>query len=305
MAAEAFSIKASADDLILSGLIIKPETEPKGIIQICHGMCEHKERYIPFMEYLASKGYVSIIHDHRGHGASVKSLEDLGFMYAGGWQALVEDVKVVNDYVKKLFEGLPVYMLGHSMGSMVVRSFTKRYDDSIDALVVSGCPTDNPAKGAGKLLANLFALIKGDHHRPQLLQNMSFGAFNKPFEAEGPNAWVCSDKEILKAYNNDPLCQFIFTANGFANLMGVMADCYSRKGWQLKNNQLPILFLSGEDDPCKASVKAFDSAVEHMKNQGYANVDSKLYPGMRHEILNETDRMTVWQDVVSFIENKG
>lgn len=307
MAAETFTVKASSDGLTLEGLITRPQDHTstkgnvKGILQISHGMCEHKERYIPFMEFMSANGFVCIIHDHRGHGASVKTSADLGFMYKGGWEAMVNDVRIVTDYIRSQYPGVPVYLLGHSMGSMVARSYAKRYDDCIEKLIVSGCPTDNPAKGAGKLLARVFALIKGDHFRPQLLQNMSFGAFNKPFEKDGPNAWVCSDKDILKAYNEDPLCQYIFTANGFANLMGVMGDCYSRKGWQMKNTRMPILFLSGADDPCKASVKAFDSAVDLMRKVGYEDVNSRLYPGMRHEILNETDRQTVWNDVLDFV----
>ena len=164
-----------------------------------------------------------MIHDHRGHGASVKSPEDLGYMYEGGWKAMVEDVRVVNDWIHDQYPDLKVILYGHSMGSMVVRSFVKQYDDRISALLVSGCPVDNPAKGAGKALAWLFGQQKGWHFRPALLQKMSFGAYNKPFADEGwAAAWVCSDPETLKDYHADPLCQYVFTANGFYNLMGLM-----------------------------------------------------------------------------------
>ena len=304
MAIKRISWEASADGLQLAGLVAAPEAgEPKGVVQMVHGMCEHKERYEPLMEYLAANGYACVIHDHRGHGASVKSPEDLGYLYDGGWQALVEDVRVVNDWIHKEFPGKKVILFGHSMGSMVVRSFVKRYDDRIDALVVCGCPVDNPAKGAGKALAWIFGKTKGWRYRPELLQTMSFGAYNKPFKDEGwASAWVCSDPETLKAYHADPLCQYQFTANGFYGLLGLMQDCYSAKGWQMKQPDMPVFFVSGEQDPCRGTDKQFRQAVDLMKKVGYKAVDAKVYPGMRHEIHNETRREEVWKDLLQFIE---
>ena len=263
-------------------------------------MCEHKERYIPFMEYLSAHGYVCVIHDHRGHGESVKTPDDLGFMYKGGWRSMVEDVRVVSDWAKSQYPSMKHILLGHSMGSMVVRSFTKRYDGMIDTLFVCGCPSDNPAKSAGKFLADCFVLVAGGHSRPKILQKLSFGSFNAPFAQEGyPVAWVCSDKQTLEEYHSDPLCMFQFTANGFSNLTALMKDCYSRKGWKLINPELPVHFISGAEDPCLISEKAIGKAVDLMKQVGYKNTDLKLYEGMRHEILNETEKRQVWDDILS------
>ena len=292
------SLPASADGLDLAVLLSVPQEAPRGVVQLVHGMCEHKERYIPFMEWLTQHGYVCVIHDHRGHGASVKSPEDLGYLYDGGWQALVEDVRVVCDWAREQFPGLDFTLFGHSMGSMAVRSFAKRYDDRLDRLFVCGSPSDNPVKSVGKLLARFFGVTRGWHYRPNLMQELSFGAFNKPFEQEGPVAWVCSDPEALEAYRKDPLCTYQFTANGFVGLLGLMDDCYSAKGWQLARPQLPVHFISGAEDPCRGSDEALQSAAELMRKVGYRNVDVKLYPGMRHEILNETDRLTVWNDIL-------
>lgn len=295
-----FTLKASADELMLSVAVCEPETSPKGIFQIVHGMCEHKERYFPFMELLAGRGYVAVCHDHRGHGASVKDEADLGYFYKGGWLACVEDVRIVGDWARKTFPEVTDYTLfGHSMGSMVVRSYTKRYDDTISRLFVCGCPSDNPAKGAGRFLATMIGLFKGDHHRSRTLQKMSFGSFNKPYKSEGYSAaWVCSDKNTLEAYHKDPLCQFIFTTNGFKNLMGLMQDCYSKKGWAMKNPGLPVHFISGADDPCAISEKDIRKAVNSMRSHGYRDVDLKLYPGMRHEIMNETGKEQVYNDIL-------
>ena len=294
------SLPASADDLALAMLVSVPEAAPRGVVQFVHGMCEHKERYIPFMEFLTANGYVCVIHDHRGHGASIKEERDLGYLYEGGWEAMVEDVRVVSDWIREQWPGLPCTLFGHSMGSMVVRTFAKRYDDRLDRLFVCGCPSDNPAKSVGKALATCFSRIKGGHYRPKLLQQLSFGSFNKPFEKEGwPAAWVCSNDEILVEYHKDPLCTYQFTANGFQGLMGLMQDCYSAKGWKVSRPDLPVHFISGAEDPCRVSDKALEDAVEKMRRVGYRHVDLKLYPGMRHEILNETDRQQVWDDVLA------
>ena len=289
-------IEASSDGLQLAMLISEPAGEPKGIVQIVHGMCEHKERYVPFMEYLSSHGYICAVHDHRGHGETVRSEEDLGYMYKGGWRALVEDIRLVQNEIKASYPILPYTLFGHSMGSMAVRSFTKRYDDSIDTLFVCGCPSYNPAGGAGRLIG----LFKGGHYRSPLLQNLSFGSFNKPFEDEGyPSAWVCSDKDTLEAYHNDPYCMFTFTVNGFKNLLDLMKDCYSPKGWKMSNPNLPVHFISGAEDPCRISDKAIGKAADLMERLGYKNTDLHLYPEMRHEILNETGRLKVWEDVMA------
>lgn len=293
-------IEASTDGLQIAMMISEPVGEPKGIVQIVHGMCEHKERYIPFMEYLSAHGYICAIHDHRGHGETVLNEEDLGYMYKGGWKALVEDIRMVQNEVKANYPALPYTLFGHSMGSMAVRSFTKRYDDSIDTLFVCGCPSYNPAGKAGRILAGLIGLFKGEHYRSPLLQKLSFGSFNKPFESEGyPSAWVCSDKDTLEAYHKDPYCMFTFTVNGFKNLMDLMQDCYSSKNWNMSKPSLPVHFISGADDPCRISDKAIHKAVDLMKRVGYANTDLRLYPGMRHEILNETSRLQVWDDILA------
>lgn len=299
---ESFTLPASADALDLAVLVSVPERKPQGVVQLVHGMCEHKERYIPFMEWLTAYDYVCVIHDHRGHGASVKEERDLGYFYEGGWEAMVEDTRVVSDWILAQYPGLPYTLFGHSMGSMVVRSFAKRYDDRLDRLFVCGCPADNPAKGVGKSLAGFFGKTRGWHYRPKLLQQLSLGSYNKPFADEGwPAAWVCSDPDTLKAYHTDPLCTYTFTANGFYGLMGLMQDCYSTKGWKVSRPDLPVHFISGAEDPCRGSDKALNDAVEKMRKVGYRHVDLKLYPGMRHEILNEKDKRLVWDDILALL----
>ena len=295
-------LNASSDGLELAVAVFEPAEAPKGIFQIVHGMAEHKERYYGFMEFLASKGYVAVIHDQRGHGESLKQPDDLGYIYDGGWLAMVEDIKVVQDWARGEYPDLPVYLFGHSMGSMEVRSFTKRYDSTIKRLIVCGCPSDNPAKGAGRALTRIIAFFRGWRYRPNLINQMSFGAYNKPFEKEGPCAWLSKNPDNVKTYLKDPLCGYCFTANGFYGLLGVMKDCYNPKGWAMKNPALKILFISGAEDPCRVDDKAFGKAVEFMRTRGYSSVESKLYPTLRHEILLEKEAQQVYEDVLSFVE---
>ena len=294
-------LNASADALKLAVAVFEPEGKPKAIFQIVHGMAEHKERYYGFMEYLASQGYIAVIHDQRGHGESVLSPDDLGYMYEGGWQAMVEDVKVVQDWAKAEYPDLPAVLFGHSMGSMVVRSFAKRYDSSISHLIVCGCPSDNPAKGVGRALTRLIGFVRGGHFRPASINRMSFGAYNKNFKGEGPVAWLSKNTDNQQAYMKDPLCGYCFTANGFDGLLGVMQDCYSSKGWSAANPSLKVLFISGAEDPCRVDDKAFAKAVEFMRQRGYTTVESKLYPTLRHEILLEKEARQVYDDVLNFI----
>ncbi|MDE6106150.1 MAG: lysophospholipase [Bacteroidales bacterium] len=297
------TVMASADRLPLDVLSVTPDTAPVGVLQLVHGMCEHKERYIPFMQYMADHGWVCIIHDHRGHGRSIHKTEDLGYFYAGGYRALVNDIRVVNGLIRQRHPDLPLVLFGHSMGSMAVRAYVKRDDRHLAGLVVCGCPGYTPSAMAGRWLAWGIGLFAGGHARPKLLQRLSVGAFNFRFQNEGSaNAWVCSDPEIVAAYDRNPLCNYQFTVNGFRNMFDLMLYAYNPKGWAMHNPDMPVRFISGEDDPCMFDRRHFDAAVERMHEVGYRNVSFKLYPRMRHEILNEIGKEQVWADLLAHIE---
>lgn len=300
-----FFIPSRMDSLPVSVCLSTPPegVKVKAVVQIVHGMCEHKERYYPFIDFLNDNGYVCVISDHRGHGASVLSSYDLGFFYQAGYKGMVEDVLMVGDVVRDRYPDVPFFLLGHSMGSMVVRSFTKQYDDLIDGLIVCGSPSNNFAASFGEKLAARYARKYGDHFRPEKIQKLSFGSFNKKFKGEtSPNAWVCSDKDVVEKYDADTLCNFIFTANGFENLFALMQHTYDEKHWKMSNRELPIMFISGEDDPCIGNPKKFRKAVKFMQNVGYVDVTYQLYPAMRHEILNEIEKEKVWKDVLKTLD---
>lgn len=297
-----WEIVSKTDGLRLSGYLMVPE-HPKAVLQIAHGMCEHKERYIPFMQYMAEHGYVCEIHDHRGHGKSIRDSKDLGYFYENGGEALVEDLHQVTQELKQKFPGLPYFLFGHSMGSMGVRCYTKKYDEELDGLVVCGCPSSNPMAGAGLFLERLLKLFKGGHAHSALFDRLFSGGFEKPFAAENtPHAWICADKEVVKTYNEDPFCNFTFTLNGYEALLWLVKNTYSKKGWCKKKPELPIHFISGSDDPCMISKEKFAEAVELLKSVGYTSVTSKLYEGMRHEILNEIGKEQVYADILEFYD---
>lgn len=300
-----FFLKSRFDDVLLATELYRPEgVNPKALVQIVHGMCEHKERYRPFVEFLVENGYAVVIHDQRGHGESVKKNKDLGYLYNGGWNALVEDMKDILEYARSILpDGLPVCVLGHSMGSMVARSYLKRYDSTINTMILSGSPSDNPLKGRARVFASICSALLGAHCRPKILHKKSFGEFNLAFRNEEfPNAWVCSDPDVQEAYHNDPLCNFRFTANGFKNLFLLMEDCYSVEGWEPQNPAVPVYFLSGAEDPCRVDDISLENAVNNIKRAGYQRVTFKMYPKMRHEILNEKDKQTVWNDILNILQ---
>lgn len=297
-----FTYSSKQDQLVISGMCVIPSCEVIGVIQFVHGMAEHKERYIDVMKIFAKKGFLCVIHDHRGHGESVKCKQDLGYFYGTGGVALVEDIHQLTLMIKKVFSNVPLILFGHSMGSLAVRTYVKKYDKDIDGLIVCGSPSYNKASKAATKLMTPMMKILGEFHRSDFIQKLTFGAHNKNFkEGESENRWICSDQKVVQEYDQDPLCGFIFTLNGFENLFSLMNETYSLENWEKHNLNMPVLFIAGKEDPCIISKEHFDKAVLFMNLIGYKNITAKLYPGMRHEILNETHKNVVYEDVLNWI----
>ena len=293
------TIVSPFDGLPLSVAITEPESTPKGIIQFSHGMAEHKERYFPFMEYLSRNGYLCVIHDHRGHGGSVRSEKDLGYFYTEDISAVVSDLHEVSTEIRRQYPDLPLYLFSHSMGTLVARCYLKKYDADVEKVVLCGPPTENKAVGLGLFLA------KHSGKRNTLVPNrflngLAFSAFNKGLT--GPNAWLSVNEENVKQYNADPLCGFGFTTNGFINLFGLQKEAFRADDWKPANPALPLFVIAGKEDPVIISEKKFAALLSFLRQVGYGSVSSKLYENKRHELLCETGREEIFVDVLHFLE---
>ena len=298
---EKFTLHSGYDGLDISVLVTRPESAPAAVLQLAHGMRGCKERFLPFMEYLSSNGVVCVANDHRGHGESVFVPQDRGYMYSGGYVALVEDMKLVTDWAHKEYPDLPVFILGHSMGSLAVRTYLKTHDDSVSGVILCGSPSYNPMTPIAIMMAAFLSHFKGGRIRPEMIQDLTSWMYNRRFPSEGRYAWICSDPAVRQAFADNPLSDFQFTSNALLALMNMMKETYSEDGWHVSNPELPIYFVSGADDPCMRSERAFHDSALHMARLGYKDVTAALYSGMRHEILNEIDKKDVWADVLDHI----
>lgn len=294
-------IKSKKDNLEIELCVIEPKTEPKAIVQFSHGMAEHKERYYDFMNYLAENGYVCVINDHRGHGASVKNKKELGYFYSEDINFIVDDLHQVTEYIKEKYPNLKIYLFSHSMGTLVARNYMKKYDADIDKVVLCGPPTENKLAGFGVFFAKVSKLFHKKVSPNKTLNKMTFGSYGKGLKGE--NEWICANPETVKNYNNDELCGNVFTTNGFINLYKLMKNAFTKKDWAMNNPELKIFIIAGKDDPVIQNENKFNLLISFLNQRGYKNISSKLYDNMRHEILNETDNRMVYEDVLSFYNN--
>ena len=303
MKRELLIINSKCDNLPLSVAVFEPEGEVKGVVQFAHGMAEHKERYFGFMEYLAEAGYATIINDHRGHGSSVLSPDDLGYFYDETTTYITKDVHQLTEYIKERIPGVPVYLFGHSMGSIVAREYLKQYDKDVDKVVLCGAPGSNPVAGVAKFLIKMQTKKHGNRYRSPLMYNLSVGGYAKAVPgAETECDWLSVNKENVAAYIKDPLCGFKFTLNGYKNLIGLLAAIFDNYGWKVANKNIPIHFIAGSADPVIGKESQWLASQNFLLKLGYNNVTGKLYEGLRHEILLEDSKEEVYKDIVEFLE---
>ena len=292
------------DDLPIVTKVVLPEAGAvrKGVIQFVHGMCEMKERYERTIDFFVGQGYICVISDLRGHGENVEFDKDLGYFGDDAVNLLVEDIHAVNIFIKNNYPDLPITIISHSMGSLIARAFTKKYDDDIDALIMCGSPSARKLSFLVVCIIELFTLFKDEHETNSFINKLIVGSYHKKFESEGiKNSWICSDMGVVEEYNYNSKCGFMFTLNGLLTLCKLQRVVYSKRNWELKNKRLTVAFLSGTDDPCLVDNEAFEKSVDVMRKVGYRNVTSKLYEGMRHEIFNEPDYIKVCEDILQIL----
>lgn len=282
------------------------EKEQKGIIQIVHGMGEYIGRYDEMASYLASQGYIVAGNDHLGHGESVKDASEYGyFCDKDSLTVLVRDVHRLKKMMENEYPMLPIYILAHSMGSLIFRNYFCRYKKGFKGVILEGTASHSTLKvKSGQLLVASIALVKGWKYRSKFVMDL--------FE-ENPNAkikhpkyqhdWLSCDEKIVEKYTNDEKCGFVFTLKGLFVIMQAVDNLNKKKYLANMQKDIPVVFLSGSDDPVGGYGKGVNRAAMQMRAAGMQNVQVKLYSGCRHEVHNEIERRKFYEDVLNFIEN--
>ena len=290
----------------LNGVVYLPSGEAKGVYQIVHGMTEHIERYDRFMRDMAEAGYVCFGHDHLGHGHTAKNDSELGYIAKkNGWDYLARDVKEFHDAVVKKYgvENLPYYLMGHSMGSFVVRVAASRYVHP-KKLVVMGTGGKNPAANIALLLIATIKLFAGDKHHSKLLDTLAFGSYNKRFGGgtkEDPKPWLTNDEEVRKRYYTDKFCMFNFTVSAMGDLIRLLKYSNQNSFYEGIDGGLSVLLVAGEEDPVGSYGKGVREVEKKLLAKG-KRVKTILYKGARHEILNDFTYAEVKGDILEFIK---
>lgn len=300
-----FFVPSSDNIHTLSGVIYYPEVEPKGYFHIVHGMTEHIERYEKTMTALAEEGFICFGYDNLGHGKTANDESELGFIAKKkGYDLLARDVKQFSDAViAECGKDLPYILMGHSMGSFIVRYAEEKYVRPA-RLIVMGTGAANPAADAGLMLIGIIKLIKGDKHRSKLIQNLAFGTYNDRFKnelSEAPSPWLTTDVAIRKKYSADKYCSFKFGVSAMGDLIRLMK--YSNRSAWFKNidKDMPILLVSGKDDPVGNYGKGIIAVNKKLFSAG-ACVKCVLYEEARHEILNDFCYEDVKRDILEFCD---
>lgn len=284
----------------------EPDGEPRGIVQIAHGIAEHIGRYEEFMSFLASNGFIAVGNDHLGHGRTAQTPEEKGiFCENDGWERVVDDMDKLHDIIAEKHPGLPYIFFGHSMGSFLTRTYLIKHPDKPDAAVICGTGHVPKTVSAGGLAAaETLVRVKGVRADGTSLNALAFGSYNKKIEE--PRTvfdWLSSDPDVVNKYIEDPLCGFIPTAGLFRDMMSGIRFITSTANIALMDKETPIFFISGWDDPVGEYGNGVIRAFKAFTDAGMKHVRIKLYPGARHELLNEFIRKYVMNDILGRIEN--
>jgi len=284
-----------------------PDGEVRGTFQIAHGIAEYIDRYDNFAKFMASNGYVVAGNDHLGHGRTMGSPENQGFFAdENGWDYVVRDMKSLHEEVKKQYPDAPCVLFGHSMGSFLTRTYIIRFPDDFDAVIISGTGHQpKPVVFGGLTAANITVKKHGPRYVSQKLNDMGMGGYNKGFDAApGETAWLSTVKENVSKYDADPLCGFTPTCSVFRDMMGGIKFMTDPKNIAKMNKKTPIYFMSGADDPVGEKGKGVERAYKAFLQAGMEDVFMRLYPGGRHEMLNEACSEQVYKDILEWTDSK-
>lgn len=298
---------------------ISDKIKPKAFLQLVHGMTEHINRYDDFARFMTEKGFIVVGHDHLGHGTSVMTKADWGYFHPDfPDRVLVEDIHglkllVTEDRRMASVENIEVYdrqeipyfILGHSMGSYLLREYLSIYDEPLGGAIIMGTGFEESSVTAGgQKLISFLSLLRGERHRSKFVKNMTEGGPYKKFDLKGNDltkSWLTRDPMVVDAYMKDPACTFIFTLNGYRGLLNTVEFTCKRENVEKIRKDVPILLVSGADDPVGNFGKGVKKVYEMMKDAGIKDVSMNLYPEHRHEILNEIHHEKVYEDIANWM----
>ena len=304
-----FSVLSSDNVHTLKGVIYFPPAKPLGLIHIVHGMTEHIGRYEKIMTDFANHGYICFGYDNLGHGKTATDDNELGFIAKKkGYDLLAKDVKIYSDAVLKEYatgeQRLPYYLLGHSMGSFITRLAVTKYL-SPDKFIIMGTGGKNFFAGIGLAVIKIIKLFRGEKHVSPLVDKLAFGSYNKRFGGgtkDDPSPWLTRDIEVRKKYYADRFCTFKFTVSAMGDLIRLNAMTNSNKWYKSLPKDMPILLVSGENDPVGNYGKGITQVFDKLNKYG-VKAERILYSDARHEILNDTTYPQVLADLLEFIKN--
>lgn len=275
---------------------------PIGILQLTHGMAEHIDRYDSFARFMASNGFVVCGNDHIGHGKSINDRSEIGyFAPADGDKRLVDDMHILTKIMKKRNPDLPFFLFGHSMGSFCARVYAAHFGEELQGLIL--CGTGEIPDISSALLPLFDAVCEkyGEKRRVDAIGDLlNKGASLIVGEKDNPLAWLSVDAENRLAYSNDGLCGFTYTLRGYRDMFAVMCEA-CEASWAYKLPQdLPIFIISGANDPVGSKGRGVLVVADNLVDAGI-EPEVVLYPGLRHEILNEEDNDRIYNDILKFI----
>ena len=279
-----------------------PDGEVKAVVQISHGLAEHSSRYARFAQRLTDNGYAVYASDHRGHGRT--SGTRASFAERDGWQTVIDDLHAVTARARHEQHGVPVFLLGHSMGSFLARGYAAQHGSELAGLVLSG--TAGGAGALGKLgvfVASTQARLRGHTHASGLMNKLTFGQYNAAFKPVRTDFdWLSRDPAEVDKYVNDPDCGFVLSAGGFADMLRGLAQANAERTVARVPKDLPIHLTSGDKDPVGANGKGVQQAADQFKRLGVRDVTVTLWPDARHEILNEINRDEVEVEILEWLD---
>ncbi len=288
---------------VFAEIFVPISGNPRGVVQLSHGMIDHTGRYEALADFFTGAGFVFAGNNHLGHGKTASSLSDLGFFAErDGYKYVIDDLKKMNEILHDEYPGVPLVLFGHSMGSFIARLYTEKYPNTIDAHIIHGTGGKNPAAPAGKALVSILRAFFGGRHRSKLVTAIAFGSYNSHYDkSEGANAWLTRDVKRVADRDTDPYATYIFTLSAYYDLFTMLSASNSKEWFENYPKSMPTLIISGEDDPVGNYGKGVRSVHSSLENSGVSDLTLKIYPNARHELFNEINREEAMGDMLSWI----